>query len=110
MIDLLDNTQELTDSIETCNREVEIVNELVEKLVKENASTPQDQDEYRKKHEKLNARYTDLVNKIKDLETELARKKAQRNTLLAYLESYKKGTKIIDSSYPVLCHYPVICF
>ena len=48
MIDLLDNTQELTDSIETCNREVEIVNELVEKLVKENASTPQDQDEYRK--------------------------------------------------------------
>ena len=95
MIGLINNTSELSEKIESINEEIEVVVEMVEKLIKENMSKPQDQDEYMKKHNSLEKRHSALVEKVTTLELERKRKLEQINALNIYLEAYKKQPEFV---------------
>lgn len=59
---------ELDDDIEKQNEEIEVIAERVKRLVKDNASTPQSQDEYIKKYNKLSKRYEEEYKKLDNLQ------------------------------------------
>lgn len=90
MISCIDNTSELDEKIDSLNEEIDVVVEMVEKLIKDNMSIPQNQDVYLKKHKSLEKRHSALVEKLKSLESERDMKLSQINALHLYLEPYKK--------------------
>ena len=90
MISIIDDTSELSQKIDSLNEEIDVVVGMVEKLIKENMSKPQDQEAYAKKHSSLEKRHSFLVEKVTALEEERKRKIEQISALNIYLEEYKK--------------------
>lgn len=57
VIEMLTNTDEIDRKIASLTSEIEIVSELVKKLIRENSSTAQSQDDYQTKYNELSSRY-----------------------------------------------------
>ena len=102
MIGIIDDTKELTEKIDTLNEEIDVVVGMVEKLIKENMSKPQDQEEYTKKHKSLEKRHSFLVEKVTKLENERKRKLEQVNALTIYLEEYKNQPDFVADWDPAI--------
>lgn len=56
-IKALTDTSQIDNAINESESELEVISELVRKLVRENASHSQNQDDYTKKYKELEARY-----------------------------------------------------
>ena len=63
LMDELADTAEIEEKLQSLSRQKTIVAGLVEKCVKENAATPQDQTAYRKKYQGLTQEYEELQRK-----------------------------------------------
>ena len=83
VIALLSNTTEIEKQINDATAEIEIVAGLVEKLVQENASKIQDQDDYETRYQALTERYDKAKDELETANNELLLKKARQKNLEA---------------------------
>ena len=83
VIALLSDTTEIEKQINDATAEIEIVAGLVEKLVQENASKIQDQDDYETRYQALTERYDKAKDELEKANDELLLKKARQKNLEA---------------------------
>jgi len=67
VIELLTDTTKLESDISKVEGELLVISELVNKLVKENAKTSTDLEDYNKKYEELSSRYDKLLAKHEEM-------------------------------------------
>ena len=107
MMFLLDNLSDLNESLIEVEGEMHIVEEMVNKLVRENTESAQDQETYRTKYENFSKKYKKLVERHEALLAEIERKKFQQSSLKALLEAYKKQPSLITDWDPNLWNITV---
>jgi len=90
---LLTDTTEIEKRIVEVNADMELVGQAVERLIRDNASKAQSQDEYKKKYDELSKRY----DKLKEKSDELTQEKVNKKGLYAKLTSFINSLKEADS-------------
>lgn len=88
---ILSDTSEIDKRIADANIEIEVMAELVEKLVRENAKVSQDQEEYESRYSALATRFDEAKIRLKKVEDERIQKTARKKELEAILQ------KMIDA-------------
>lgn len=83
VIALLSDTTEIEKRISDATAEIETVADLVEKLVKENTSKIQDQDDYENRYQALTERYNKVKDELEKANNELLQKKTRQKNLEA---------------------------
>ena len=107
MINLLADRTELEAEIEKQTLEVEMITDQVKKIVDENASTAQDQQEYSIKYEKLKARFDEELNKLRNLQAERDIKIKQERAMKVYLDKFINAPDYLEEWNSTLFHYMV---
>ena len=97
IIELLTETSSLDERIESAKNELEIISELARKLVKQNTTVLQAQDEYKKKHNDLNERYTKTKNELDELITEKTYKLGQATKLQIFIKELEEAESILTN-------------
>lgn len=92
---LIDFT-ELDAKIEKQYEEIEVIAERVRGLVKENASTPQSQDEYIKKYNSLSKRYEEEYKKLENLQKDKELRISKDKAMEVFIENLKKQPLVVD--------------
>jgi len=87
----------LDEEIEKYTDEINEIAELVRILVKENASTAQQQDVYNRKYNALNERYETALAELKRLHQTRAFREQQDKAMLLFIRTLKKQPKVIES-------------
>lgn len=95
VIDLLSDTNEIEKHINDATAEIEIVAGLVEKLVQENASKIQDQDDYETRYQALSERYDKAKDKLEKANDELFQKKARQKNLDAIVAKMEELNTVL---------------
>ena len=99
VIDLLSDTNEIEKRIADATTEIEIVAALVEKLVQENASKIQNQDDYETRYQLLTERYDKAKDELETANNELLLKKARQKNLEAIVAKMDElDTVLLDWS------------
>ncbi len=93
----LTDFEELDKEIERQTEEIEVIAERVKHLVKENASTPQSQDEYIKKYNSLSKRYEEEYKKLENLQQDKELRKSKDKAMEVFIENLKKQPLDIDA-------------
>ena len=96
VIAMLTNTDEIDKRIASLTGEIEIVSELVKKLIRENSSAAQSQDDYQAKYNELSSRYDKTKKALEKAMQDKAHKQGQGIKLKSFLESLKQKECIID--------------
>lgn len=91
VIRLLADTSELDSKIEDLQSKMEVISGLVEKLVRDNARTAQDQMEYAKKYDGLKAQYDSHKTALEKALEDRSCKQAQEIKMKAYLAKMKEA-------------------
>ena len=95
VIKALTDTSLIDNAISETESELEVISELVRKLVRENASYSQNQDDYTKKYKELEARYEKTKNKLDELNDEKQIRKGKLLELNSYLATFKEAGEIL---------------
>ena len=95
MILILCDTSSLEERLETLSEEASILEDRAEAMRKENAITPADQEEYRKKYDKLYIRHEKIVTELKAIQEQIKRKNSQKESINYFVENYKKAPDLI---------------
>ena len=96
VIEMLTNTDEIDRRIASLTSEIEIVSELVKKLIRENSSFAQSQEDYQTKYNELSSRYDEAKKSLEKAMQEKAYKQGQGVKLQSFLESLKQKENILD--------------
>ena len=89
VIDLLSNTDELDVEIALLQGKIDLISDMVSQLVKENARTVQDQEEYARRYEELTQEYDEIKAKLDKASKERAYKHGKSIKMHACLETIK---------------------
>ncbi|MBN2605126.1 MAG: hypothetical protein JXR62_04795, partial [Bacilli bacterium] len=73
-----------------------VISELVNKLVKENAKTSNDLDDYNKKYEELSSRYDKLIEKHKEMIRLRSDKQGQALKMKSFIENFNQLEDILN--------------
>lgn len=96
VIAMLTNTDEIDKRIASLTSEIEIVSELVKKLIRENSSAAQSQEDYQTKYNELSSRYDKTKKALEKAMKDKTHKQGQGIKLQSFLESLKQKECIID--------------
>lgn len=91
VIKLLSDTSELDAKVIELQNKMEVISGLVDKMIKENTRTTQDQVEFNKRYDELSAHYESEKNDLDKTLEKRAYKQAQEIKMKAYLEEIKKA-------------------
>ena len=91
----LTDFKSLDDKIEQRSSEVQVVAELVNALVKENASTVQSQETYLKRYEELTKRYEKARSELARLQDERTRRSRRDKAMALYIRTLKKQPTVL---------------
>lgn len=69
--------------------------ERVNKIVQENASTPQSQEEYLKKYELLSSRFEEENDKLQSLQKEKEQRVTKKKEIEAFIELYRQQPDLL---------------
>ncbi len=94
-IKILDNFDELDLRIGEQKTEVDIIDKMATAMVMENATSNQDQNEYRIQFSNIEKRYNEAHKKLDELLSEKKRKEAQVASLKAFMNSYKNKPEVL---------------
>ena len=72
-----------------------VIEDKVKILVKENASTPQSQDEYIQKYEGLSKRYEEEYGKLENLQRDKELRKSKDKAMEVFIENLKKQPLVV---------------
>jgi hypothetical protein len=93
----LTNLDTLDAQIESAEEEAKVVAELVNALVRENASTAQSQEVYLKKYEALTQRYEAAATELERLQKERTLRKQQDKAMGLFIRTLKKQPDVLDA-------------
>jgi predicted nuclease with TOPRIM domain len=91
VIKLLADTSELDNKVVELQNKMKVISGLVDKMIKENTRTAQDQVEFNRRYEELSAQYESEKNALDKSLEKRAYKQAQQIKMKAYLEEIKKA-------------------
>ena len=91
VIQLLSDTSELDTKVVELQNKMEVISGLVDKIIKENTRTTQNQVEFNKRYDELSAQYESEKNDLDKTLEKRAYKQAQEIKMKAYLEEIKKA-------------------
>jgi len=91
VIKLLSDTSELDTKVVELQNKMEVISGLVDKMIKENTRTTQNQVEFNKRYDELSAQYESEKNDLDKTLEKRAYKQAQEIKMKAYLEEIKKA-------------------
>lgn len=91
VIQLLSDTSELDTKVVELQNKMEVISGLVDKMIKENTRTTQNQVEFNKRYDELSAQYESEKNDLDKTLEKRAYKQAQEIKMKAYLEVIKKA-------------------
>lgn len=91
VIEMLTDTSELDAEITTLQSKIDVISEVVAKMVHENARTVQDQEEYARRYEELSGQYEELKVAFDKAVKEKAYRNGKAIKMHAYLEAIKKA-------------------
>ena len=107
---------DLTDLLmqeETQTEEVQMLADAVEKCIFENAHVAMNQDDYQQRYDDLVARYDAASNKLKEISSLIADKKARRDAIQQFMKTLKKQNDLITEFEPKLwcslVEYMTVC-
>lgn len=86
----------IDNQIKELETETEILSQMVSRLVIENASTLQDQDEYQSKYRQLSAKYESLVEGIEELEVQKLAKSKRNKDLQDFITGLKQQEGLLS--------------
>ena len=90
VIELLSDTTQLDQDVDSINDDLIVIAELVNRLVKENSKTSISLDEYNKKYDELTHRYERTKEKQEDLIKTRSNKKAQALNMKSFLANLNR--------------------
>lgn len=96
VIDLLTNTTKLDELIASLTTEAEVIAEMVNKLVSENARVAQSQEEYQAKYDALIEKYNKLRSQIEEAQKERTYKLGQAQHLQAFMKSLIEAKEALE--------------
>lgn len=96
VIGMLTNTDEIDKRIASFTSEIEIVSELVKKLIRDNSSAAQSQDDYQAKYNELSSRYDEAKKALEEAMQDKIYKQGQGIKLQSFLESLKQKESVLD--------------
>ncbi|MDY0339215.1 MAG: recombinase family protein [Acholeplasmataceae bacterium] len=91
IIQLLEDTSKLDEKIIELQNNMEVISGLVDKMIKENARTAQDQLEFNKRYEELSSQYEENKIELDKTLEQRAYKQAQEIKMKAYLAEIKNA-------------------
>ncbi|HHX69868.1 MAG TPA: hypothetical protein GX708_17705 [Gallicola sp.] len=91
VIQLLSDTSELDTKVVELQNKMEVISGLVDKMIKENTRTAQDQVEFNRRYEELSTQYESEKNALNKTLEKRSYKQAQQIKMKAYLEEIKKA-------------------
>ena len=94
-IKILDNFDELNLQIDEQSTEVDIIDKMANAMVMENATTAQDQNEYRVQYANIERRYNDAHKRLDELLNEKKRKEAQIASIVTFMNTYSNQPEIL---------------
>lgn len=104
MIEILCDFDELDEKIERQTLEVEMLTDQVRKLVEDNASRVQSQDEYLIKYEKIKVIFEKELAKLEVLKNEKTSQLTKKKAMESYLQSFVDAPSHIDEWSDQLFH------
>src|SRR5690554_3720015 len=96
MRSVLVDFKKIDNQIVKQQEEVEMIAEYVRGIVKENASTPQSQDDYIKKYESLSKRYEEEYRKLENLLKDKELRISNDKTMEVFIENLKKQPLVVE--------------
>jgi len=96
MRSVLVDFKKIDNQIVKQQEEVEMIAEYVRGIVKENASTPQSQDDYIKKYESLSKRYEEEYRKLENLLKDKELRISKDKTMEVFIENLKKQPLVVE--------------
>ena len=104
MKDVLYDTNPLeTKQIELQN-EIEIVTELIQQCINENANVALDQGEYQRRYDGLVQRFETTKEDLEKISEQIKEKVTRRQTMAAFLDELKKQDELLTDFDPLLWH------
>ena len=96
VIELLTDTTKLDIDISKIDDEIIVISELVNKLVKDNAKTTSDIDDFNKKYEELSSRYDKLLAKHEEMIRLRSDKQGQALKMKSFITNLNQLEDILD--------------
>jgi len=88
---------DLTAEIDSLNEEIQVVAELVNQCIKENATTEQSQEEYTRKYNRLVKRYEKAVARLQKATAERESKMQRDRELRIFIDSIKEQPLVLET-------------
>ena len=95
ILKLLTDTSELDATIEEQSTEMDVVGQLVDKLVKDNCNKAQNQEEYIRKYNELTKRFDSAKDKVENAKNEKAYRKGQALRINQFIERLKSTNELL---------------
>lgn len=92
----VNNCERLDAEIENLNEEIQVVAELVNQCIKENAATEQSQEEYTSKYNRLVKRYENAMARLKEVSAERENKNQQDRDLRTFIAALREKPLVIE--------------
>jgi hypothetical protein len=96
IIEELMDTSKLEGKAVSISNELQIVEELMRKMVDENAKAPLDQDEYNMRYDELVARYKNAKDEFHNIEEKRQNRKVRKDIINSFIERLKDQETILS--------------
>ncbi len=97
MLSVVADCEKLNAEIDALNEEIQVVAELVNQCIKENATTQQSQEEYNKKYNRLVKRYEKAVDRLKKATAERESRTQRDCDLRIFISSIKEQPLVLET-------------
>jgi len=104
MKDILYDTGPLETKQTELQNEMEIVTELIQQCINENANVALDQGEYQRKYDGLVQRFDTTKEDLEKVSRQIKEKVTRRQTMAAFLAELKKQDELLTDFDPLLWH------
>ncbi len=104
MKDVLYDTGPLETKQAELQNEMEIVTELIQQCINENANVALDQGEYQRRYDDLVERFDTTKDDLEKISGQIKEKVTRRQTMTAFLDELKKQDELLTDFDPLLWH------
>ena len=104
MKDVLYDTGPLETKQVELQNEMEIVTELIQQCINENANVALDQGEYQRRYDGLVQRFDTTKESLESISRQIKEKVTRRQTMAAFLDELKKQDELLTDFDPLLWH------
>uniref|UniRef100_UPI003BB79AA5 recombinase family protein n=1 Tax=Gudongella sp. DL1XJH-153 TaxID=3409804 RepID=UPI003BB79AA5 len=104
MKDILYDTGPLETKQAELQNEMEIVTELIQQCINENANVALDQGEYQRRYDGLVQRFDTTKEDLENVSGQIKEKVTRRQTMTAFLDELKKQDELLTDFDPLLWH------